>query len=335
MRAMPGTSDHVMSIVRRHILKLVGASIVATIISSTTSASAWPTKPIRVIVPLAAGTVVDIVSRLVLKELETAFGQPIVIDNRPGAAGTIGAAAVAKSDADGYTILVESSTHTIVPYVYSGLSYDPVRDFTPVIPLASMPLALAVSRSKGIKTINDLVAVGKAKPGSLSYATTGVGTAPHLATERFRLSAGFDALHVPYRGAFSPDLLTGRIDFAYVAIGNNLEFFMDGRLLALAVSGQKRTSTLPDVPTTLEAGYRNSEFDFYIGMFVPVKTPGDIVGRLHKETANILATQGIREKFSKIGAESMIMSQAEFDAMISKEFTSNAELVMSIGLSPN
>jgi tripartite-type tricarboxylate transporter receptor subunit TctC len=324
-----------MNIPRRQFLKFAGAGVTAPFVPRIAGAAAWPAKPIRAIVPLLAGTAVDIVSRLVLNELATPLGQPIVIDNRPGAGGTIGAAVVAKADADGLTILADSSSHTIVPYMYSKLGYDPVRDFTAVTPLAGMPLVLVVPPSKGFKTINGFVSTAKANSGALSYASGGVGTTNHLATERLRLSAGFDALHVPFRGSFSSDLVSGRIDFAYAPLGNTIELILDGRLLALAVSGRQRTSALPDVPTTLEAGYANSEYNFYVGMFVPVKTPRDIVNRLHQETAKVVGSAGSREKLAKIGAEPMIMSQADFAAMISEEFASNSALVRSIGLSPN
>ena len=285
--------------------------------------------------PLSPGTGVDILSRLVLNELSLQLGQPIVVDNRPGAGGTIGDAVVAKAVPDGYTILAESSTHSIVPSIYSSLPYDPILDFSPVVPLGAMPLVLVCAPSKGFKTLHELVSAAKAKSGSLNYASGGVGTTTHLAVERLQLSAGFQAVHVPFRGAnYATEVLSARIDFAYSPLASTLELIKDGRLLPLAVSSRARTSILPSVPTTLEAGYTNSEFNFYVGMFVPAKTPGDVVERLNRDTSIVLGTPSMREKLSNIGAEPMIMAAADFDAMIKEEFIANAALVKSIGLTP-
>jgi tripartite-type tricarboxylate transporter receptor subunit TctC len=320
---------------RRQFLQLAGSGLAAPLVSRFAWAQTWPAKPIRAIVPLAAGTGVDILSRLTLNELSSQLGQPIVIDNRPGAGGTVGAAAVAKAEPDGYTVLAESSTHTVVPYTYAHLAYDPVRDFSPVVPLGAMPLVLVCAPSKGIKTIHDLVSAAKAKANSLSYASGGTGTTTHLSVARLQLSAGFQAVHVPFRGAaYGPDLMSGRVDFASMPLGPALELIRDGRLLALAVSSRARAAVLPNVPTTLEAGYANSEFSFYVGMFVPAKTPHAFTERLNHLTNMALSTARAREKLAQIGAEPMIMTAADFDAFIAKEFVANEALVKSIGLAP-
>lgn len=285
--------------------------------------------------PLAPGTGVDILSRLALNELSPQLGEPIVVENRPGAGGTVGAAAVAKAEPDGYTVLAESSTHTVVPYTYAHLAYDPVRDFTPVVPLGAMPLVLVCAPSKGIKSIHDLVFAAKAKSGALSYASGGTGTTTHLSVERLQLSAGFQAVHVPFRGAaYGADLMSGRIDFGSIPLGPALELIRAGRLLALAVSSPVRAAVLPNVPTTLEAGYANSEFNFYVGMFVPAKTSRAVVERLNHDTNMVLSAVGAREKLAKIGAEPMIMTATDFDAFIGREFVANEALVKSIGLTP-
>src|ERR1700674_988987 len=199
-----------MKFARREFLRFAGAGLAAPAVSRLSWAQTWPTRPIRAIVPILAGTGIDVLSRLVLNGLSTQLGQPIVVINRPGASGTVGGATVAKADPDGYTILTDSSTHTIVPSLYASLPYDPVRDFAAVIPLGTMPFVLVCAPSKGFKTIQELVAAAKAKPGTLNYASGGVGATNHLATERLRLSAGFRAVHGPYRGArVVTDLLSG------------------------------------------------------------------------------------------------------------------------------
>jgi tripartite-type tricarboxylate transporter receptor subunit TctC len=324
-----------MSLSRHQFLAFACASLTTSIASPLSRAQAWPAKPIRAVVPLAPGTGVDILSRLTLNALSLYLGQPIVIDNRSGAGGAIGEATVAKAEPDGYTILAGSSSHTLLPYTNAHLAYDPVRDFLPVSPLGTMPLVLVCAPSKGIKSIHELVAAAKSKPGSLIYASGGTGTTTHLPVERLQLSAGFEAVHVPFRGAaYAADLLAGRIDFAYSPLGANLEFIRDGRLLALAVSSRTRSTMIPNVPTTLEAGYENSDFNFYVGLFVPARTPRGIVEQLNREITKVLTSSSIRNELAKIGAEPMIMTATDFDAFIRDEFSANETLVKAIGLKP-
>jgi len=322
-----------MTFGRRAFLRLVGAGLAAPAVSSSSWAQAWPAKPIHAVVPLVAGTGVDVLSRLVLNELSVGLGQPVVIENKPGASGTTGGAVVAKADADGYTILTDSSSHTIIPSLFPSLPYDPVRDLASVVPLGSMPFVLVCAQSKGFKTLQDLVAAAKANPDKLNYASAGIGTTNHLATERLQLSAGFPATHVPYKGAgFITDVLSGRIDFAVIPLGPYIQSIRDGQLVALAVASSKRTALLADVPTTVEAGYTNSSTNFWVGLFAPVKTPRAILERLHDETLKGLDHPGVRDKLAQLAAEPMPLSMAEFEAMIADEFSSNRELAKSIGL---
>jgi tripartite-type tricarboxylate transporter receptor subunit TctC len=287
-------------------------------------------------VPILPGSAVDILSRLVLKEVSILIEQPIVIENRPGAGGTIGAAAVAKAEADGHTLLIDSSSFTIAPSLNSHLTYDAAQDFSPIIPLGSMPLVLVCAPTKPFKTIQELVSAGKAKPGELTYASGGIGTSNHLAAERFRLSAGFEAVHVPFRGAgYAADLMSGRVDFAFVPLAPSIPRFQNGLLLALAVASRKRAVLLPAVPTTLEAGYENSNTDFWVGMFAPARTPRGIVERLNRETTKVLRLPSMQESFANNAAEPMIMSPIEFGMMIREEIAAYAALVKSIGLTDN
>jgi tripartite-type tricarboxylate transporter receptor subunit TctC len=297
------------------------------------TAHEWPNKPIRAIVPIAPGTGGDVMSRIVLNQLSIQLNQPIIIENKGGAGGTIGAGMVAKADADGYTLLSHSATHVIAPAIYPNMGYDVSRDFAAVIPIGNVPSALVVAPSKGFKTIHDLVAAGKAAPRALTYASSGVGSTTHLTAERFLTSAGMTAIHVPFRGGgFQPEIIAGRVDFGYSPIATCLPNVRDGRLQALAVSGAKRAPALPDVPTTLEAGFADSDYVIWVGLFFPAKTPREIVDRLHDETIKALQSPAVRDRFAQLDVEPMPMSPRQFDELIKKEIVSNAALAKAVGL---
>ena len=236
----------------------------------------------------------------------------------------------------GYTLLSHSATHVIAPAIYPNLGYDVSRDFAAVIPIGNVPSALVVAPSKGFKTIHDLVAAGKAAPRTLTYASSGVGSTTHLTAERFLTSAGMTAIHVPFRGGgFQPEIIAGRVDFGYSPIATCLPNVRDGRLQALAVSGAKRAPALPDVPTTLEAGYPNSDYVIWVGLFFPAKTPREIVDRLHTETMKALALPAVQQKFAPQGIEPMPLKPEEFDALIKKEIGINIALVKAAGIKFN
>jgi tripartite-type tricarboxylate transporter receptor subunit TctC len=305
--------------------------------STEASAQGWPTKPIRAMVPFTAGSGTDVISRVVLDQLSTQLGQSIIVENRTGAGGTIATAAVAKADPDGHTILVQSSALTIVPSVYPNLTYDTERDLSPVVPLGISPNVVVISPSRGIKTIHELVAAAKTKRGSISFASAGVGTNTHLSAERFRLSAGFEAVHVPFKGGTEAitEVMAGRVDIFFSPVGIVISHIREGNLLALAVNSRKRASALPDVPTTLEAGFADSDYPIWWGLFVPAKTPRDIVDKLHRETLKALEAPKVREKRAMLGIEPMVMIQAEFDAHFKNEISVNAALVKATGVKTN
>ncbi len=259
-----------------------------------------------------------------------------MVENRTGAGGTIGAAAVAKAEPDGYTILVHSSAHAIAPSTFPNLPYDTGRDFSGVMPLANVPLVLVVAPEK-YKSIGELVAAAKTKSGGVNYATVGAGAAAHLTAERFRLSAGFEAQQIPFRGApeAMTEVMAGRVDFFFSPTLPTLPLLRDGKLRALAVSSSKRASALPDVPTTLEAGFANSDYNFWIGMFVPVKTPRDVVERLYGETRKVVEMPSVRDKLASLGGEPMAMTQPEFDRFLRDEIAMNAALVKAAGIRGN
>lgn len=299
-------------------------------------AQTWPAKPLRVIVPVGAGSTTDIIPRLVFEQLAPQLGQAIVVENRTGAGGTIGTAFVAKADPDGYTILAHGSAHTIAPSLYSNLSYDPARDFAAVVPLGISPSVLVVSPAKGFKTVGDLVAAAKARPGALNYSSVGIGSATHLSAERFRSSAGVQATHIPFKGGAEAmfEVMAGRVDFFFGPVGLVLPHVREGKLAALVANGTRRSAALPDVPTTLEAGFTNAEYPIWFGLFLPAKTPRDIVDKLNRETLKALQTPKLREKLAALGLDPMVMTPKEFDAHVQKEIALNAALVKAIGIKP-
>jgi tripartite-type tricarboxylate transporter receptor subunit TctC len=289
-----------------------------------------------VIVPYSAGTITDIVPRLVFEQLSAQIGQSVIVENRPGAGGTTATGVIAKSDPDGYTILINSSAHTIAPALYPNLSYDPAADFSAVAALGIVPSVLVVSRASGFKTVADFVAAAKAKPGVLNFGSAGVGTATHLSAMRFLSSTGVQAVHIPFKGGpeAMKEIIAGRLDFFFYPVGNAVSFVKDGALAALVVNSTKRSAALPDVPTTAEAGFVNAEYPFWIGMFLPQGTPRAIVDKLHGEVAKALATPSVRSKLEALGVDPMTMSPSEMDTFVRKQITGDAALAKAAGIKP-
>jgi tripartite-type tricarboxylate transporter receptor subunit TctC len=312
---------------------IVLAASLATLAAAPLAAQTWPSKRVQVIVPFSPGSATDLLPRTVFEHVSAKVGQPIIIENRPGGGGAIGVSAVAKADPDGHTILVHSNALVTAPAI-QPMPYDPVQDFAGVTPLGNVPLVLVISPEKNIKTLKELVALAKAKPGSINYAAAGIGTPPHLTTERFRLAAQFEGQLVPFKGAPEAltEVLTGRVDFYFCPITPAMPFIREGKLLALAVSSSKRASALPDVPTTVEAGFPDSDFDFWIGMVVPKRTPRDIIARIHQETVNGLKDPAVKEKLAKLGVEDMIMQPEDFDARIAREAPIAMTLAKAAGI---
>jgi tripartite-type tricarboxylate transporter receptor subunit TctC len=314
---------------------LSGAALATPVLPRRTSAQQWPSKPIRAIVPFGAGSTIDIIGRIVLEPLSAALGQPIVVENRGGAGGSIGTAVVAKAEPDGYTVLIHASAHSAAPAAYPNAPYDAGRDLAGVAVFGTVPNVTVVSPAKGIKTLKELVQA--AKKSSFTFASAGVGSATHWAAERLRLAAGFNAVHVPFKGG--PEALTqvasGEVDFMSIGISSGMPFIRSGRLIPLAVSTLKRSSALPEVPTTTEAGYPDSDYTFWNGMLLPAKTPRDIVNRLHQETMKVLQLPSVIDKLKPQGIEPMPLTPAEFDALIAKEIESNKAIVKAAGLKFN
>ena len=297
--------------------------------------SEWPKdKAITFVVPFTAGSGTDVIARTIAEKLGPLLGTQIVIDNKTGAGGTVGATLVAKAPADGYTMLVHSSGHVVNPALYPKLSYDTLKDFDGVSPLASLPNVLVVSPSKGYKDVADLVAKAKAQPGVLNYASAGNGSATHMNAEKFRVATGVQAQHVPYRG--TPEALTetasGRIDWFFAPLVSALPLIQSGRLQALAVSTAQRSPLLPNVPSISEAGFSSAAYTFWVGLFVTAKTPKTIMQKLHAGIMNVLAMPDVKDRLEKLGAAAMPMPQEAFEKYLDDETLSAAQLVKAAGI---
>ncbi len=324
-----------MKISRRYALAFLAS--ISTLGSTWVNAqNTYPSKPIKVIVPFAAGSTTDIIARAIADKMSQSMGQSLVIDNRGGASGTIGQQAVATSAADGYTIMIHSSSHTVSPSTFAKLPFDTLNDFAGVTPISSTPNVLVMSPSKNIKTLQELLAAARAKPGSMNFASAGQGSATHLNAEKFKLAAKIEATNIPFKGSAEAvtEVISGRVDYYFSPIAPVIGQIRNGQLLALAVGSSKRASALPQVPTTAEAGVPGSEFNFWIGMMVPGKTPREIVNRLNDEVLKALANPEVKERFATLGADAWTMKPEQFDAYIREEIKSNAVLVKAAGLSP-
>jgi tripartite-type tricarboxylate transporter receptor subunit TctC len=314
-------------------LRLLGL-VAVSLFASAALAQQYPTKTIRAVVPLSAGSAVDIVPRIVLEEVAAELGQSIVVENRTGASGTIGTRSVATSPPDGYVLLAHSSALVVSPFTVANAHYDPIKDFIPVAPLGNLPNVLVVAPSKNIRTLKDFVAY--AKKNRITYGSAGIGTPVYLAMEKFRLVAGFDGDFIPFRGApeVLTEVMTGRLDAYYAPLSAALPFISSGKLVALSVSSAQRASALPDVPTSIEAGYPDSDLNFWIGLFAPAGTPRDIVDKLNRAVAAAEAKPAVKEKLAAQGVDPMIMGVEDFRKYVVAEQVSMAALAKALNLQP-
>ncbi len=299
-----------------------------------TAEQQWPTQTIKAVVPLTAGSAVDIIPRIVFEQVAAQMGQSIVVENRTGASGTIGIRSVATSSADGYTLLAHSSGIVVSPFTVANAHYDPIKDFVAVAPLANLPNVLVVAPSQKIHTVQEFVATAKKR--RITYGAVGVGTPVYLAMEKFRLAAGFEGDFIPFRGApeVLTEVMTGRVDAYYAPLSAALEFIRTGKLVALSVSSIQRSSALPDVPTSIEAGYPNSDLNFWIGVFAPAGTPQGVVTKLNREINIALANPAVREKLANQGVDPMTMGVTEFQTLVNAESTSMAGLAKALNMKP-
>ena len=294
----------------------------------------YPNKPVRLVVPFTAGSATDILARTFGQKLSEMWKQPVVIDNHPGAGGTIGAALVAKSAPDGYTLLVHSAAQAYNPSIYASLQYDTIKDFIDVVPLGGQPNVLVVSPTAGFKSVADLIAQAKQKPGQLNFGSAGQGSGTHINGEKFKLAAGIDVVHIPYKG--TPEALTdtiaGRITYFFSPISAALPFVRDGKLTALAVSTVKRSSVLPNVPTIAESGLPGFDYVLWVGLFAPTGTPAEIIDKIARDVRAVSQAADVKERFAALGAEPMPMSPAEFKQFVESEIADSAKVIKAAGI---
>ena len=300
------------------------------------SAQTFPVKPVHITVPFTPGSATDISARAMQQKLSEFWGQPVIIENRPGAGGTIGSGQVARAAPDGYTLLVQASGYAAAPAIYAKLPYDPAKDFTDVTAVAGQATVLVVAPSSGFKTLGELLAAARAKPGTINFASAGSGSGTHLNGEKFKGMAGIDVVHIPYKG--TPEALTdtiaGRVTYYFSPIAAALPHIRDGKLVPLAVSTATRTSLLPDAPTVAEAGVPNFNFNLWTGMFAPAGTPPEIVDKIAKDIQRAWADPEVKARLAKIGLEPMPMTPAEFKAFVKAEMDDATRVLQAAGVKP-
>jgi len=313
-----------------------GLAVLALALAFGAQAQDYPSKPIHIIVPFTPGSATDVVARLVAEKLNAAWGQPVLVENRPGAGGSIGIAQTAKADADAYTLAVVSTGHVVNDVLYKDLPYDTLHDLAGVAPLASLPSVLVVPAGLGVHSVKDLVALAKGKPGELNYATAGIGSAAHINSEKFNAAAAIKAVHVPLKGTpqILNEVMASRVQFAWVPSLSSVGMLKEGKLVALAVSTASRIAALPEVPTIAEAGYPGGQFDFWLGLIAPAKTPRDIVAKVNAEVNRALKSRDLVDRLAKLGAEPLIMAPAAFDAFIREQHDVLGKVMRDAGAKP-
>jgi tripartite-type tricarboxylate transporter receptor subunit TctC len=299
-------------------------------------AQAYPAKPVHVIISFPPGSSTDIVGRVVAQKLSEFWGQPVLAENRGGAGGSIGTAAVAKAAPDGYTLLIDSSAHAVTPAIYAKLPYDTLKDFIDIAPLAGQPNVLVAGPGSPTKSVADLIAEAKANPGKINFASAGIGSGTHLNLEKFKLVTGADVTHIPYKGTQEviTDLLGGRVDYYFAPISAALSNIRDGKLRAIAVSSARRSSSLPEVPTVAESGVPGFEFTLWFGVWGPAGMPADVVDRISKDVNRSLADPGVRERLAKLGNDTMSMTPPEFSQFVRREIEDYARIIKAAGIKP-
>jgi tripartite-type tricarboxylate transporter receptor subunit TctC len=312
------------------------AALSAILLTAAVSANAqqWPTRAIHVISPYPAGSASDTVSRVVLDEVSRLLGQPVVVELRTGAGGSIGFSSVARADPDGYTLVTSSSSMATERVLHKALPYDPVRDFTPVALIGTSPNLLVVSKQSGFKTVADLVAAAKARPGTLTFASAGIGSSSHMAAERFRLAAGIDVRHVPFRQGGLLEVMAGRIDFYFIPLAAAASALGSDKLEIVAVSSPDRVPLLPNVPSIVEAGYPGAVFRFWNGLSAPAKTPRDVVQKLHDAVQAALKVPAVQENLAKLGVEPKQISAEEFGQFFKDDLAATTQLAKDASIQP-
>ena len=312
----------------------VFALIVLVVTAVAANAQQYPNRPIRLISPYPAGSASDTVTRVVLDQVSQLIGQPMVIELKPGAGGATGFASVARSDPDGYTLVTSSSSMATETVLHSKLPYDPIKDFVHVVLLGTSPNILVASAKSGFKSVEDLVKAAKEKPGTLTFASAGIGSSSHMAAERFRLAAKIDVRHVPFKEGGLVQVMAGNIDFYFIPLAAAASAIGSDKLIILAVSSPKRVPVLPNVPSVVEAGYPDAVFRFWNGISAPVKTPASIVNKLHDVTEEALKLPAVQEKLAKLGVEPAQISTDEFMRFVKDDIEATVQLAKQADIKP-
>jgi tripartite-type tricarboxylate transporter receptor subunit TctC len=316
----------------KRILTMVSAVLAASVLQA--HAQNYPTKVVHVMITFPPGSATDIVGRVVSAKLSEFWSQPVIVENRGGAGGSIGSAVIAKAAPDGYSLLINSNAHCVNPAIYAKLPYDTLKDFVNIAPLSGAPNVLVVSASSSIKSLAALVAEAKARPGKMNIASAGVGSGTHLNLEKFKLATGIDVTHVPYKGTqeVMSDLFAERVTAYFAPISPAIPFVRDGKLRALGVSSLKRQRSLPDVPTIAEAGVPGFEFALWFGLWGPAGMSTALVEKINKDVHRALTSPDVTERLAKLGNDPMIMSPSEFTQLVRKEIDDYARIIRAAGI---
>ncbi len=312
----------------RSIFHRIAAASLAALAALPAAAQSYPGRPIRVIIGFSAGSGVDVSARIIGQKLNESWGQPVIADNRAGAGGTIAAQIAAGANPDGHTLLSISPAHVIAPSLYSRLQYDTLKDFAGITTTVSLPNVLVVGPALGVKSVRDLVALAKTKPGQLLFSSGGVGSGTHFAAELFKNLAAIDAGHVPFKGIPEAlaEAMTGRVQFTFSPVANVLPLAKAGKVVALAVAPAKRIAVLPDVPTVAEAGIAGYKWDTWFGLLAPAKTPRAVIKKLNQEVNRILVLPDVRDRWNAMGAEAIPIAPEEFDRYLAGQVALIAKL---------
>jgi tripartite-type tricarboxylate transporter receptor subunit TctC len=300
---------------------LLGAAL-ASLFTQQAFGQGYPGSTVKFVVPFTPGSATDLLARIFGERMAPALGQAVLVDNRPGAGGTIGAAFVAKAPPDGLTLAVVATGHVVNPVLFKDLSYDTLKDFAAVAPLGSYPNVLVTAPETGIKSVHELIAQAKAKPGFFNYGTAGIGSAAHINTQKLIAATGIEAMHIPLKGAgdILAETMSGRCQFSWAPLVSSLGAVKSGKLVALAISSATRSSALPEVPTIAEAGVPGAEFTFWVGLLAPAGTPREIIARLNAEVLKAGQAPELKQRLTTLGAEPMPMSPTEFDAILRRDY---------------
>jgi len=318
----------------RNLNRIIGLALLALPLSGV--AQDFPTRPVRTIITFPPGSATDIIGRVVGQKLSEYWGQTVVADNRGGAGGSLGSAIALQGAPNGYTLLINSNAHAVNPAIYRKLPYDTLKDFSNIAPLVSAPNVLVTFPSSKFKSVADMVADAKARPGKINFASAGIGSGTHLSLEKLKMMAGIDMTHIPYKGTGEvvTDLLAGRVEFYFVPISAGLGYIKDGKLRALAVSSAKRSKALPNVPSVAEGGVKGYDSGLWFGLWGPAKMPAALVGKIWKDVDRALSSPDVIDRMAKLAAEPMHMKPAEFAQFVHSEVADSAKVVKAAGIKP-